>query len=146
MLEDDGRLVGSVFVEPASRQTLPELSGWGLDDPDLRLWHLHKLMIEPEEQGRGLGSILVDAVKEQVASRGGTIVLDCWAGNEKLRDFYTRAGFRLHGVFPEDGYEIAVFTWDSDWRGVQAATDQRVREANLRTEDDVEGLSNDVQD
>ncbi len=39
------------------------------------------------------------------------IILDCWAGNQGLRDFYHRAAFRLLGVVPvpADGWEVAVF-------------------------------------
>lgn len=37
------------------------------------------------------------------------VVLDCWAGNEKLRSFYEGVGCSLVGVFPELEYEIAVF-------------------------------------
>ncbi len=29
--------------------------------------------------------------------------------DEQFRDFYLRAGFKLHGVFPEKGYLVAVF-------------------------------------
>src|SRR5215471_2163625 len=58
---------------------------------------------------------ILEGIKAYVASRqpGAIIVLDCWAGNDKLRDFYTRAGFKLHGVFPANGFEVAVFVYGS---------------------------------
>jgi hypothetical protein len=56
---------------------------------------------------------VLDGALTQAMDRGAVrVVLDCWAGNGKLRDFYTRAGFRLHGVFPEGDYEVAVFVRD----------------------------------
>lgn len=44
----------------------------------------------------------------------GIVVLDCWAGNGKLRAFYERVGFVLHGEFPEEDYRIAVFVLKFD--------------------------------
>jgi hypothetical protein len=67
-------------------------------------------MLEPEMQGKRLGLPFLEGVKRHVVPDGrGVIILDCWAGNEKLRDFYRRAGFTFHGVFGEKDYEIAVF-------------------------------------
>src|SRR5215472_5865234 len=110
ILDGGSRRLGSVFVEPV---TVERLGRWKLDDPMLRPWFLHKLMLDPGEQGRGLGAYFLEGIKAYVVSRqpGGTIVLDCWAGNAKLRDFYTRAGFKLHGVFPANGFEVAVFVF-----------------------------------
>lgn len=41
----------------------------------------------------------------------GRALLDCWAGNAALRDFYTRAGFTHLGDFPEADYRVSVFGW-----------------------------------
>jgi hypothetical protein len=40
-----------------------------------------------------------------MAALSGAIVLDCWAGNSKLRDFYQQAGFTSHGIFAVEDYE-----------------------------------------
>ena len=62
-------------------------------------YYLHALMIEPAEQGKGLGLRFLDGVREQVVpDQRGTIILDCWAGNHKLRDFYAREAKRWSGV------------------------------------------------
>ncbi len=110
ILDGGSRRLGSVFVEPV---TVGSLGRWRLDDATLKPWFLHKLMLEPEEQGRGLGAHFLEGIKAYVTSQqpGAIIVLDCWAGNDKLRDFYTRAGFKLHGVFPANGFEVAVFVY-----------------------------------
>jgi len=115
VLDDEGSVIGGVLVEPAGTPVTPSLTatlaGWGLDAKQEQLWFLQKLMVEPEAQGRGIGRTLLDGTIAHIAGRGaGQLVLDCWAGNTKLRDFYTEAGFRLHGVFPHDDYEVAVFT------------------------------------
>lgn len=79
-----------------------------------RPWlYLHSIMLEPNQQGRGIGVSFVSEVVEQMAleqrSNEGTIFLDCWAGNEKLGKFYTGVGFQFAAVVPEEDYEIAVF-------------------------------------
>ena len=103
-------VVGGTFVEAVDPERFPALARWGLDAVTGSIWFLSKLMIDPARQGNGLGYILLDGVKADIARRGaGAIVLDCWAGNETLRAFYTRAGFTLHGVFPAGGFEVAVF-------------------------------------
>ena len=113
LLVEPPRLLGSVFIEPVARETFLALARWRLVDPRPAYWFLQKLMLEPDEQGRGLGASFLDSIKAHVAAATegpGEIVLDCWAGNDNLRAFYTRNGFTLHGVFGEGDYEIAVFT------------------------------------
>jgi GNAT superfamily N-acetyltransferase len=93
------------------------MAQWGFDPTRNPIWFLSKLMIEPDLQGRGLGRVLLGVIKQQIAARCGSksqsclIVLDCWAGNDKLRAFYEENEFKLHGVFGEHDYEIAVFVW-----------------------------------
>ncbi len=114
ILEAAPRRLGSVFVAPDMLVSSPRLARWQLTDPHLAYWFLEKLMIEPAEQGHGLGYTLLDGIKAHVASheQPSCIVLDCWAGNDNLRAFYTRAGFTLQGVFrATGGYDLAVFTY-----------------------------------
>ncbi|KXS93782.1 hypothetical protein AC579_3359 [Pseudocercospora musae] len=68
-------------------------------------------MLDPSHQSRGLGKGFVgDYVKHLQQEFGrGTIILHCWAGNDKLRDFYARAGLTFAAVVPENDYEVAVF-------------------------------------
>ena len=113
LLERDGQPLGSVFLEPMMEQILPGVPRPPRVASGTPLYFLSKLMIEPQMQGQGLGNLLLDATKEVVAKSGGILLLDCWAGNDKLRAFYTNAGFKLYGVFPVSDYEIAVFTWSS---------------------------------
>lgn len=113
VLVEDAALLGSVFVEAVTPRRLPALAQWGLDDVS-PLRYLHTLVIKPARQGHGLGQVLLDGVKADVATHGAAaIVLDCWAGNAALRAFYARNGFHPWGIFPEADYEIAVFIWRS---------------------------------
>lgn len=106
ILETEERRIGSVLIDPV--ENLSE-DRWGLQSLPTPLWYLHALMLEPQEQGKGAGLVFLQGVKRLMAPQGGTIVLSCWAGNAKLRDFYQRASFTFQGVFPEKDYEIAVF-------------------------------------
>jgi GNAT superfamily N-acetyltransferase len=76
--------------------------------PQPRLF-LHWMMLAPEIQCRGLGSDFFRNVIYKLKGQAACVLLDCWAGNEKLRDFYTRAGCELVATIPENDYEIAIF-------------------------------------
>jgi len=110
LLEVDGRRVGSVLVEPLPDNS-PFLDAWQLRALPAPLWFLSKLMLEPGEQSKGFGLDFLAGVKELVTPTAGTILLDCWAGSDGLRDFYRRADFTLHGVFPFKDFEVAVFRY-----------------------------------
>lgn len=101
----ENQLVGTVLIEPL---TVAQTHGWNLPQPDLHF--LSKFMIEPSQQGRGLGQIAMRQIEQRFRPDGG-IVLDCWAGNGKLRLFYEAQGFHLHGIFDENNYQIAVYLW-----------------------------------
>ena len=115
-LDDAGALLGGVFVEPDFAPVRPDLedvfTAIGLPPDGRPRWYLQKLMIAPERQGGGLGNLLLDGAWQLVRERGGGLLaLDCWAGNDKLRAFYSAAGFTLHGDFPADGFDVAAFIW-----------------------------------
>lgn len=98
----DGERVGGVFLQPLPPALATE---WG--KPAEGHWFLSKLMIDPARRGSGYGAELVRALQAQQRR----IVLDCWAGNVKLRRLYESLGFALWGVFPEGEYQISVYRW-----------------------------------
>lgn len=111
ILEDqEANLSGCLFFRSLSDSTYPgtELDISAYPDPWLVL---HSLMLHPDMQGHGLGRLFVNQVVNQLSAQRsvGTIFLDCWAGNVKLRWFYRRAGFDLVGIAIECDYQIAVF-------------------------------------
>jgi GNAT superfamily N-acetyltransferase len=113
VLERDGRPVGSVLVDPLPAAS-PLHAQWQLHSLPGPLWFLHALMLEPAVQGQRLGLDFLEGVRRLTAPAGGTIFLDCWAGNDKLRDFYRRADFTFHGIYPFEDYEVAVFLYPGD--------------------------------
>lgn len=109
VLETADAVLGGAFVEPVTPERFPQIGGWGVADQNRPLWFLYGLVIDPPRQGQGWGRVFLQGLCRQAAP--GILILDCWAGNEALRRFYTDAGLRLHGEFPENDYRIAVFTW-----------------------------------
>ncbi|QBD79504.1 GNAT family N-acetyltransferase [Ktedonosporobacter rubrisoli] len=123
--EDKGQRIGSVLVEPIGLFPAQWLKTWQLEGLPAPLWYLHALMLDPVLQGRGTGLAFLEGVKARVIPTQGSITLNCWAGNDKLRDFYRRAGFTLQGVFGEKDYEIAVFFCSANARvreGIEPAS------------------------
>jgi GNAT superfamily N-acetyltransferase len=108
VLETTDRRLGSVLVDPLESS---QGDRWALQLQPHPRWYLHALMLEPKEQGKKLGLIFLEEVKRLMAPVSGTIVLSCWAGNAKLHNFYRRAGFTAHGIYPVEDYEVMVFVF-----------------------------------
>ena len=87
--ERDGRLVGFTYVGPD-----------GDDDGVAQLYAIH---LEPQEQGKGLGRLLmVDALDALRAAGWPRVVLWVLAGNAHARRFYERGGWAPDGRERED--------------------------------------------
>lgn len=99
--------VGGVFVEPLDARSA---AAWRIPAAGSRF--LSKLMIEPQRRGRGWGSAIVRSVQGEARASAERLVLDCWAGNAKLRRLYERLGFELRDEFPAADYRIAVYVWE----------------------------------
>jgi GNAT superfamily N-acetyltransferase len=74
--------------------------------------YLSQIAILPEYQGNDLGSVLMDFACSFANEVNKTIYLDCWAGNEKLKDFYLNTDFEYQGDFPEEDYFISIFKFN----------------------------------
>jgi RimJ/RimL family protein N-acetyltransferase len=104
------RRIGSIVICPFAPEVEHGSLDWNISSMGKK-WFLHSFMLEPSSQGKGLGLQFLREALEllEVREGEGTVVLDCWVGNEKLRAFYEKAGFSLVGEFPQGDYEIAVF-------------------------------------
>ncbi len=108
--QDALQKTGSVLIDECS-------NNYALGDEDLKelpgkKWFLHALMIEPGSQGNRMGKIFLREVLEKMGQESeGVVLLDCFAGNEKLSVFYESVGFVLLREVPEEDYLVAVFTY-----------------------------------
>jgi ribosomal protein S18 acetylase RimI-like enzyme len=73
--------------------------------------YLYRIAILPECQGKDAGCELIDYAVQISRNLGKSLYLDCWAGNEKLKTFYSKAGFNYCGDFPEEDYQISLFKY-----------------------------------
>ena len=103
------QVLGCAFIRSIEEDYFPYSSDFNILSYPRPWLYLYSIMLSPEMQGRGIGLKLLGDVVQRVQPTEGTILLDCWAGNDKLRTFYARAGCKFVAVLPEHDYEIAVF-------------------------------------
>ena len=71
----------------------------GSYEQDVERGIVRNLYVRPGDRGRGLGSRLLDAAEDALASEGADVVsLEAMADNEAARRFYGRAGYEEHRV------------------------------------------------
>lgn len=113
-IKNDAGLVGCAFAKPMTPLVIAEEYG----DQSLNISHhvnpwlyMHSIMLRPGLSGHGLGRVLVDGVVRciELKHTRGTIFLDCWAGNDKLKAFYKRVAFDFVQNVPQRDYEVALF-------------------------------------
>lgn len=86
------------------------------DDP--RVWrespgeagYVHNLAVAPGFHGQGMGRILLDRAEALIEGEGRSRArLDCVLGNERLRSYYSEAGYRLVGERLDERYNAWLF-------------------------------------
>ena len=73
--------------------------------------YLYRIAVLSEYQGNNIGLKIMNYACQSARASKQILYLDCWAGNEKLKNFYTKAGFVFCGDFQEEDYEISVFKY-----------------------------------
>eukprot|EP00833_Pecoramyces_ruminatium_P005687 jgi/Orpsp1_1/1179719/evm.model.c7180000070512.1 len=72
--------------------------------------YLSKVALLPKYQKQKIGEKMIKKAIEIVHSQKKVVVLDCWNGNQKLKDYYTKLGFKYIKDIPEYDYFISVFS------------------------------------
>lgn len=73
---------------------------WGERDRDPSVY-LHRIVTNPDFRGRHFVAAIADWAAEHGRVLGKKYVrLDTWADNPKLKEVYTRSGFRFLGIGP----------------------------------------------
>jgi GNAT superfamily N-acetyltransferase len=130
--------IGSVMIDKYSSNYRFEKEE--LDELPARKWFLHALMIEPEFQGHGMGKTFLRKVLRMMGQESeGVVLLDCFAGNEKLRELYASVGFVFLREVPEEDYMVAVFMYDLRWNNREevSETTERTNESVTSFEEDL---------
>lgn len=85
MLDTGGLVVAVATVSPAPTSLRPGAAAW----------RLRGMAVEPELQGRGAGTLLLDAVVARARAAGAEVL---WAdGRDSALDFYRRRGWSVEG-------------------------------------------------
>jgi ribosomal protein S18 acetylase RimI-like enzyme len=83
----DGHIVGFAQLRPA-----PMAASSG------HVQELNGMAVAPEHQGRGIGHLLLDAVRDEAARRGGRrITLRVLGTNGRAQGLYLAHGYRIEG-------------------------------------------------
>jgi GNAT superfamily N-acetyltransferase len=69
---------------------------------------LSRLAVSRSVAGQGVAMRLLDWAVDYARSRGKReLRLDCWAGNERLKRFYTDSGFDARGDVESPGLDLS---------------------------------------
>ena len=72
--------------------------------------YVHSFLVRPGYHGQAIGAGMLSWAADHVRARARrNLRLDCVAGNETLRAYYERLGFRYRGVASCAGYSGALF-------------------------------------
>lgn len=70
-------------------------ASYSLSDQEQSIYKIHKLYILPEEQGKGIGTLLTNFVKEDVKMKGAKILELNVNRNNPAINFYKKYGFEI---------------------------------------------------
>lgn len=92
VLEDAGRIAGSVQLGIAMPPNQPHRAD------------IKKLMVHPDQRGRGLSRHLMEAAEREAAARGRSLLVLDTATGEPAEKIYEHLGWKRAGVIP--GYAL----------------------------------------
>lgn len=78
---------GVLIVEERNVSEEGKGEGWEI--------HIHRVEIDPVVQGRGIGTVLINGVKQRARETRTRVYLEVWAVNSRARVLYERLGFRV---------------------------------------------------
>ncbi|MBN1410391.1 MAG: GNAT family N-acetyltransferase [Spirochaetales bacterium] len=92
-----------------SREGFPWESHPGISVNDVP--YFYRFAVDTDLIGTGIGSKILPEIEHFIKNKLGIeqIRLDCWAGNNKLKDFYLNNGYSCLGDIPEKDYKISLF-------------------------------------
>lgn len=100
MMYNQGELLGQlkkghIFLIAEEEKKEVGFASFSLIDPEDNGYKLHKIYVLPEIHGKGVGKILMNEVVNLVKRNGGKTLQLNVNRNNKAKDFYQKAGFKI---------------------------------------------------
>lgn len=81
-----------------NRECSPEYENGNWKYPDVSYYIIHRLCVDPDFQGQGLGKKAMEHMESQVRALGvGAVRLDAFLKNAYAVNFYERLGYKIVG-------------------------------------------------
>ena len=98
ILEDHKRLIGSYSIKAVEESFPVQID---------KSMYMYRLLIHPFYQGKNMPSHMFKHLRKEYKKQ--IVLVDCWAGNEKISNFYKAHDCMFLGDFPDADYKISVF-------------------------------------
>lgn len=98
ILENKNRMIGSFSIKPITKDFPVQMED-GM--------YVYRMMIHPFYQKKNITEQIFRYLRKEYKKK--PVLLDCWAGNEKLFKFYLKHQCLHLGDFPEADYKMSVF-------------------------------------
>jgi GNAT superfamily N-acetyltransferase len=87
------------------------------------VWNLHFIAVDPSEQGRGTGSLLLSWIEKHLAEKATALVIDTSDQDSfsTARLFYTKRGYQQVGRIPD--YWAPLDSKVTFWKSLGSATE-----------------------
>ena len=90
----DGDLVGAVVITKSQTKEYQNIP-WQINIADEEVSVIHLLAIDPEQQGKGLATVILDeAIKNAIAMKKRAVRLDAISTNIPAQKLYEKYGFK----------------------------------------------------
>jgi ribosomal protein S18 acetylase RimI-like enzyme len=86
---------GDVFLIAEIGMKEVGFASYGINDQENYGYKLHKIYVLPEAHGNGVGKLLINEVVDQVRAAGGKSLSLNVNRDNKAKQFYERAGFKI---------------------------------------------------
>jgi ribosomal protein S18 acetylase RimI-like enzyme len=86
---------GHIFLIAEEEKKEVGFASFSLIDPEQKGYKLHKIYVLPAMHGKGVGKILMNEVVNLAKRNGGKTLQLNVNRNNKAKDFYEKAGFKI---------------------------------------------------
>lgn len=86
---------GHTFLIASELKEDVGFAGFSVVDSENHVYKLHKLYVLPKMHGKGVGKILMNEVVDQIKVQGAKFLQLNVNRNNKAKDFYEKAGFKI---------------------------------------------------